>query len=241
MIEMRRLFKLKETKPVENRKVALVTYTNKTSVSAEQFRSLRTNIEFVQLEKDLKSILVTSTLPSEGKSTVAANLATVMGQIGKKVLVVESDLRKPTLHKTFRLNRDRGLTTLLLDPTLQVEDVVQYREELNVYFLTAGTLPPNPSELLGSAGMQHLIKQLNDKFDLIIYDTPPLQTVTDAQILASKVDGVILVNRYGYANKEDVRLGIESLTKLKVDIIGYVMTRLPKTNNKKYIDYFQEE
>lgn len=222
----------------ERRKVSLVSYMNPQSVNAEQFRSLRTNIEFVQFERQLKTLLVTSSIPSEGKSTVSANLAIVLAQTEKRVLLVDADLRKPTLHRTFKSGNDLGLTTLLMDPTMDVEAAIQYRKEVNLSLLMSGKQPPNPSELLSSERMTDIMESLKDRFDLIIYDAPPLRTVTDAQILASKVDGVILVSRFEYTRKEEIRDSIDRLNNVKANIIGHVMNRIPRTKNSRYDSYY---
>lgn len=214
----------------------LITYTHPNMNQAEQFRTIRTNINFAQLDKNVKSILVSSSIPNEGKSTLSANLAYVMAQTGKKVLLVDADLRKPTVHRTFKLNNTEGLTTLIIDEedTVKFNQVVQYSRELNLYFLPSGPKPPNPSELLGSAKMSSIINTLEAHFDIIIFDAPPITAVTDPQILSTLVDGVVFVVRQGYVGKDQVKQAMLSLQNLKTTILGYVLNDVPKTAGKYY-------
>lgn len=234
-------FRSRKRKTNGKHQVSLITYTDPHSVNAEQFRTLRTNIEFVQFERQLKSLLVTSSIPSEGKSTVASNLAIVMAQTQKRILLVDSDLRKPTVQRTFKTANNVGLTTLLMDPDMAVEDAILYRKELNLYVLSSGVQPPNPSELLGSDRMNEIMAALNERFDLVIYDAPPLRSVADSQILASKLDGVILVVRNEYSQKDDVKQANEILLNAKANIIGYVMNRIPRSSDRRYRSYYSSE
>ena len=153
---------------------SLISYMDPKSLNAEQFRTIRTNIEFAQLDKPMKNILVSSSIPAEGKSTVASNLAYVIAQTDKRVLLVDADLRKPTVHRTFKLNNEQGLTTLLSNADLKFNQVVQHSRDLNLYFLPSGPIPPNPSEILGSGRMTLLMQELGQYFDIVIYDAPPI-------------------------------------------------------------------
>lgn len=217
---------------------SLVTYMDPKSINAEQFRALRTNIEFSQLDRELKSLLVSSSIPAEGKSTTSSNLAYVMAQTEKKVLLVDADLRKPTVHRTFKLNNEQGLTTLLANSDLKFNQVVQHSRELNLYFLPSGPIPPNPSEMLGSAKMSKLMNELNQFFDLVIYDAPPITAVADPQILATKVDGVLLVTRYGFTRKEEVKQAKKSLDNVNANILGFVMNGQPISESSGYYAYY---
>ncbi|MGO4940681.1 CpsD/CapB family tyrosine-protein kinase [Fundicoccus sp. Sow4_D5] len=214
----------------------LISFTHPKANQAEQFRTIRTNINFAQLEKNVKSLLVSSSIPNEGKSTLTANLAYVMAQTGKKVLLVDADLRKPTVHRTFKLNNTQGLTTLIADEneTIKFNQIVQYSRELNLYFLPSGPVPPNPSELLGSAKMRSILNTLENHFDLIIFDAPPITAVTDPQILATLVDGVVFVIRQGFVGKDKVKEAILSLKNLNTTILGYVFNDVPKSSGKYY-------
>lgn len=220
---------------------SLITYTDPKSVNAEQFRTLRTNIEFAQLDKQLKSLLVSSSIPTEGKSTVSSNLAFVMAQTEKRVLLVDADLRKPTVHRTFKLNNEQGLTTLLSNADMKFNQVVQHSRDLNLYFLPSGPIPPNPSEVLGSARMSALMQELGKYFDLVIYDAPPITAVADPQILATKVDGVLLVTRHGFTKKEEIKQAKLALENVNANLLGYVMNGQPISESNSYYAYYGYE
>lgn len=217
---------------------SLISLSSPQSVVAEQFRSLRTNIEFAQVDEDLKSLLVSSSISAEGKSTISANLAIVFAQTEKKVLIVDADMRKPTLHRTFRLNNQQGLSTLISDSNLSFNQAIQWSPEINLYFLPSGPIPPNPSEMLGSARMKYLMQEFEGHFDLVIYDTPPVTAVTDAQVLASLVDGVVLVCRHGYVRREEVRRAKKVLDNVDANILGYVMNSRPSEAGDGYYSYY---
>lgn len=173
-------------------------------------------------------------MPMEGKSTASANLAYTMAQTGRNVLIVDSDLRKPTVHRMFKLNNEQGVTTLLANPELKFNQVVQKSKELGLYFLPSGPMPPNPAELIGSPQMARLMEELSNNFDMVIYDTPPVNSVTDAQIIASRVDGVILVARQNFARKEIVREAKQALENVKANILGFVINNVPFEEGKGY-------
>lgn len=231
------MFNFKKKKKSDERGNPLVSYSEPMSIHAEQFRNIRTNIDFAMLDTDLSSLLVTSSVPSEGKSTIASNLAYVLSQTNKNVLIVDADLRKPTVHKTYRLNNQSGLTTLLSQPNLKFNQIVQRSNDLGLYLLPSGPIPPNPSELLSSGRMQSLMKELNENFDVVIYDTPPVNTVTDPLILANRVDGVVIVARQGYVKREQIRKSIDSLRKLDSNILGYVLNSVPLAKDHTYYEY----
>ena len=234
--------KRKEKSNTFSQSAHLISFTKPQSNQAEQFRSIRTNINFAQVGKKVKSILVSSSIPKEGKSTLSANLAFTMAQTGKRVLLVDADLRKPTVHRTFRLNNDSGLTTLIADEeeSIKFNEVVQYSRDLNLYFLPSGPIPPNPSELLGSARMQAIMDTLKTHFDVVIYDAPPIAAVTDPKILATLVDGVVFVVRRGFVSKDKVRESMTALNNLDTTLLGYVLNDVPKDENETYY-YYREE
>ena len=161
----------------------IITVKNPKSRSAEAYRTLRTNIQFSSIDGDnLKTILVTSSGPGEGKSTVAINLAITIAQSGKKVLLLDCDFRKPSIHKKLGLPNREGLTNILIKDK-NIEDCILSTSTSNLFVLTSGAIPPNPSELLGTKKMENIIINLKEFFDIIIIDSPPVIAVTDAQIL----------------------------------------------------------
>lgn len=220
---------------------SLITFMDPKSLNAEQFRTIRTNIEFAQIDKPMKNLLVSSSIPAEGKSTIASNLAYVIAQTDKRVLLVDADLRKPTVHRTFKLNNEQGLTTLLTNADLKFNKVVQHSRDLNLYFLPSGPIPPNPSEILGSGRMTHLMQELGLYFDVVIYDAPPVTAVTDPQILATKVDGVVMVVRQGFTRKEELKQAKVALDNVNANILGYVMNGKELSDSAGYYSYYGYE
>jgi polysaccharide biosynthesis transport protein len=194
---------------------------------AEAFRSLRTNIEFSSVDKPIKTILVTSPEPATGKTMVAANLAVVFSQKGKRVLLLDADLRRPQVHRVMNLQNRVGLTDLLLE-NQNIQDVIHHidgNESLSV--VTSGSLPPNPAELLGSARMVRLLTELGENMDIMILDSPP-SIVADAQVLAAKVDAVLIVIRPGKTQRDSVKATIEILKRANARIIGLVINRISR-------------
>ena len=202
----------------------------------EQFRTIRTNIDFASVAKgDIKTLLISSALPSEGKSTVNANLAVVYAQQGKKVLLVDADLRRPTVAATFGDDRTTvGLTNYLSDNKKEISDVIKTSGIPNLDIITSGPIPPNPAELLGSGIMTELIDKLKSVYDLVIFDVPPFLMVTDAQVLLSKVDGVAIVVNGGKSNKSDLKRTYEILQLSEVPLLGFIYN---DKNNKKNSGY----
>ncbi|WP_263479872.1 CpsD/CapB family tyrosine-protein kinase [Cytobacillus oceanisediminis] len=208
-----------------NRRKLIAKYDPKSPIS-EQYRNIRTNILYSSIDEEIRSILVTSSGPGEGKSTTAANLAIVFAQQGKTVLLVDADLRKPTVHYTFNLNNTAGLTSILTNQMELMEAIHQY-DEKNLYILPSGPVPPNPSELLGSRAMNHFLDKALEEFDIVLFDTPPVLAVTDAQVLANLCHGSILVVSSGKTDKEAVVKTKEQLASSTGKILGVVL------NNKK--------
>lgn len=200
----------------------LITLRDPGSAAAEAYRTLRTNISFSGLDKPLHTLLVTSTGPDEGKSTTLANLAVTMAQAEQRVLMVDCDLRRPSLHTLFGLPNDQGLTSAIL---AQGEGPlpVQATSVPGLTLLPSGPLPPRPADLLGSRRMGQLIERLRAEADIVLFDTPPVVAVSDASALAPRVDGVLLVLQAGQTRRDRAREARQLLEKVKANIVGVVL------------------
>lgn len=213
---MRRLgFRKKKSR----RGLAQISVLHHKSLVAEQYRTIRTNIEFSSVQTHLRSILVTSSVPGEGKSFSAANLAAVFAQQEKKVLLVDADLRKPTIHETYQLENVQGLTNVLVG-NASLGETVQKTLIDNLYVLTSGPTPPNPAELLSSKAMGELIQEMYSRYSLVIFDSPPLLAVADGQILANQTDGSVLVVLSGKTKMDTVQKAKDALQQSKAKLLG---------------------
>lgn len=212
---------------MENASDKLITHLDPRSPVSEAYRTLRTNIQFSSLDKPIRTLLVTSSGPEEGKSTTIANLAITIAQTGSRVILVDCDLRRPSQHRIFGLHNNFGLTNLVLDEAR--EDLFAQETSVpNLRLLSAGPLPPNPSELLGSRRMEEIVKLLLHDADMILFDTPPVIAVTDAAVLARKVDGVLLVIKASQTKRDHARKARQQLDRVNANLIGVVL------NNVKY-------
>lgn len=203
----------------------LVTHFEPKSPISEAYRTFRTNLQFARLDAPLKTILVTSSGPSEGKSTTVANLAITMAQMGTKTILIDSDLRRPVLHSIFNSQRAPGLTNYLAG-NVPWKEIVQETPIENLSLLTCGVLPPNPSELLGSKKMRMLLEELKEKYDMILFDSPPVIAVTDAAVLSTLLDGVVLVSSSGSTSREALLRAITLLENVKGRLIGGVLNKI---------------
>lgn len=215
----------------------LVTISNQKSITSEQFRTIRTNINFSQPDQDLKTILVTSSIQGEGKTTNAANIAVVFAQAGKKVLIIDADMRKPTIHHTFLLTNTVGLSSIL-SRQRELSEVIQETSVEGLSIIPSGPIPPNPAELLASKKLDVLVMEVARDFDIIIFDAPPLLLVTDAQILSNKCDGTLLVVNAGVAEKESVLKAKMSLLASNANILGVILNNYALQREHYYYYYY---
>nr|WP_321293215.1 CpsD/CapB family tyrosine-protein kinase [uncultured Trichococcus sp.] len=236
--------KKKQKAKQSKRSHGLITLAMPNSPVSEQFRTLRTNIQFSMIDKKLKSLAVLSATSGAGKSTVAANLAVTFTLQGNQVLLVDCDLRRPSVHREFGIHNEEGLTNLLANHAgKSVGDYLHTCEVPGLSILTGGPVPPNPAELLSSNRMKQLEMDVAERFDLVIYDTPPLLGFTDAQILAGRVDGTIFVVHYEEDTKEDVLKASDSLKMVNANVLGVVYNRAPggQKEHSYYYGYHDEE
>lgn len=205
------------------------------SYYAEAFRTIKTNIKYSSADKHKKVLLVTSTEAGEGKSTISSNLALSLSQDNKKVIIIDGDLRKPSVHKQFGISGSVGLTELLIGEK-SINDI---KHKVNPYLdaVTSGHIPPNPAELLASEEMEKLIEKLREEYDYVIIDTNPIGLVADAQILSSKVDGVILVARYEKTKKENLLNCKKMIDQVGGNTIGVVLNGIDEKRGKYYYYY----
>ncbi len=213
----------------------LITLENPRSPISEQFRTLRTNISFSSPGAQLQALLITSSVQQEGKSTVSANLAIVFSQNNDRVLFIDGDMRKPTVHNTFGIKNALGLSTFLTAQST-LRQSIQPTEIDNLDVMCAGPIPPNPSELLDSIGFDKMLEDLREEYDLIIFDSPPVLSVTDSQIISSKVDGIVLVVDKQDNNKSFVKEAKELLTvSEKSKLLGIVFNNDEYDTEKYYV------
>ena len=220
------------TNKVANIATQLIALRDPRSPAAEAYRTLRTNIQFSSLDKPLHTLLATSTAPDEGKSTTIANLAVTMAQAEQRVVLVDCDLRRPSLHSMFGLPNNEGLTSLMLQESSRIP--VQKTEVPGLLVLTSGPLPPRPADILGSKRMEAVIAQLREHADIVLFDTPPVNAVTDAAVLATKVDGVLLVFRAGSTKRDRAREARRLLEKVNANVVGVVLTDVKGQDGYSY-------
>lgn len=224
----------KKIKPIARK---LVTRTNPQSIISEQFRTVRTNIKFSTPNKEIKTLLFTSSSIGEGKSTIAANVAIVFASEGKKVLLIDADLRKPTMHYTFLKTTAPGLTNLLTSHWT-LDQVVKETGVKGLDLVTSGPIPSNPAEILGLPSMQTLINKAKEHYDIIIFDAPPVLSVTDAQILSNKCDATILVISSASTEKVNATKARDVLYASNANLIGTVLNNYKIGKDHYYFQYY---
>lgn len=212
----------------------MVTLLYPRSSIAEAYRALRVNVEFASVDAPLRSLLVTSAAPGEGKTTTASNLAVAFAQAGRRVLLVDADLRWPGVQKYFDIPNARGLTSLLRGEETEVDAVAQPSEQANLRILTTGPLPPNPAEQLGSQRMQAVLALLGQSADLVIFDSPPLQAVADAAVVSAYADATLLVIDAGRSRRRLVRMASATLTRAGARVLGTVLNRVAAEQSFHY-------
>ena len=216
----------------------LITADHPKSPISEAYRVLRTNLQFSSVDRPLKTLLVTSANPIEGKSVTAANIGVVMAQAGHSVIMVDSDLRRPVLHKIFQIPNNEGFTNALLHANPSPGAYLQPTKVENLRVLTTGPLPPNPSELLGSERMKGLIEHLKSEADVVIFDSPPCLAVTDAAVLAMQMDGTLLVVDAGATRRGLAGRAVENLQKVGGNVLGVVLNKLSARRGGYYYHYY---
>jgi non-specific protein-tyrosine kinase len=212
---------------------AIITQSQPRSPDAEAFRALRTNLKFSKIDTPIKTVLITSPSPADGKSTIAANLATVIAQNEQDVILIDADLRRPSLHKIFKVSNRLGLSDYFIRSTEKLSGLVKKANTDRLRLITSGNLPPNPSELLGSKKMIEMLNLLEKRVDMMIIDSPPVLVVTDATVLASRMDGVILVVDTKKTKRSAVKHAVEQLHQVNAHIIGVVLNNA-KTKRSQY-------
>ena len=206
--------------------IDLITLTDPRSPASEAYRTLRTNLSFYSVDEPIRTLVVTSPAPDEGKSTTIANLAVTLAQGDNRTILVDCDLRRPSLHKIFGVNNERGLTTMVLEEA--GEPFLEATAVENLWLVPSGPKPPNPADLLGSRRVDQVIASLSERADIVLIDAPPVIGVTDAAVLGAKVDGVLLVISAGNTRREHAERAKELLEKARVRIIGATLTNAPR-------------
>jgi len=208
-----------------NDKGGLITIANPQSNSSEAYRKLRTNIQFSSIDSQIRTIMIASAVSGEGKTTTIGNLAVAYAQEGKKVLLMDTDLRKPAIHRMFNVPNHIGLTSVL-SSQYKVTEVLRETGVEGLHVLTSGPVPPNPSEMIGSRKMHALLEDLKEEYDVILFDTPPVLAVSDALIISSLADGVILVVSAGKVKKDLVKKAKAHLEHVNARILGAALNNV---------------
>ena len=219
-----------------NNGAKLITVAHPKSPISEQFRTIRTNINFMAIDKPINTLALTSANVSEGKSTITDNIAVVWAQTGQRVLLVDADLRRPTLHTTFNKDNQEGLSSILTsaDNSVDLRKIDQPSGVENLDILRSGPIPPNPAELLNSQRMKTLIDSVKSIYDMVIFDVPPLLEVTDTQVLSHFLDAIVLVVKQGQTQKMAVKRAVELLNLAHANLLGYIMNDIDADGDSAY-------
>lgn len=216
--------------------IDFITHYDSRSPVSEAYRAIRTNLQFAGTGKTLKTVVFTSTVPNEGKSTTVANLAIAMGQDNKKILLIDCDLRKPDVHRRFGL-LNKGLTNCFAED-LPLKEVIQADVFPNLDVVTSGPVPPNPAELLGSKKMKALLQEAAEAYDYVFLDMPPVLAVTDAALMSSQVDGTVLVLGSGDISPDEGKQAQSVLEKVHANILGVILNKVPQHHKSGYYYYY---
>lgn len=217
----------------------IISHNNPKSIISESIKILRTNLQFSNVDGSLKTIMITSSISGEGKSFTTANLAVSFAALGMKILVVDCDMRRGTQHKQFGITNANGLSDLLIDPVMNLDKYVKKVDIDNVSVITAGTVPPNPSELLSSNSFAKFLELVKANYDMVILDVPPVTVVPDASIVATKVDKTIIVSRIKVTPMEELEKTKKMLENVKANIAGVVVNGVKTSAKKYYGNYYK--
>ena len=217
-------------------KIDFITHYDSRSPVSEAYRAIRTNLQFAGAGKQLKTLVFTSAVPGEGKSTTVANLAIAMGQDDKHILLIDCDMRKPVVHRRFGL-LNRGLSNCFAED-LPLKEVIQADVFPNLDVVTSGPVPPNPAELLGSKKMKDLLQEAAETYDYVFLDMPPVLAVTDAALMSSRVDGTVIILGSGDIGPDEGKQAKELLEKVHANILGVILNKVPQHHKSGYYYYY---
>lgn len=216
--------------------IDFITHYDSRSPVSEAYRAIRTNLQFAGAGEQLKTLVFTSAIPSEGKSTTVANLAIVMGQDDKHILLIDCDMRKPVIHRRFGL-LNRGLSNCFAED-LPLKEVIQADVFPNLDVVTSGPVPPNPAELLGSKKMKALLQEAAEAYDYVFLDMPPVLAVTDAALMSSQVDGTVIILGSGDIGPDEGKQAKSLLEKVHANILGVILNKVPQHHKSGYYYYY---
>ena len=239
-LSKRKRKKLEGTAGPKSIRRRLITREDPKSPISEAYRTLRTNILYSQADKKIKSILVSSPGPGEGKTTTVANIAITFANMGKRTLLLDTDMRRPVLHRIFDLQKDPGMSHYLAGVERDFDKMIQKTDVENLFVVSAGITPPNPSELMGSKKMAELVDRLEQEWDMVLLDSPPIVAVTDAAMISQEVDAMVMVIKSGETDREAFRRAVKSLIGIQVPLAGVVVNGISRRTSKDtYYYYYQ--